>query len=530
MGGLITIVKRSVQSFGTDKCATLSAAIAYRTVFSLFPLALVGVSLLGFFVGDESARQEVVNGISSVITLGDEGERALADTLAGASRAKGWLGIVGLLTALWSASGLFGEFRSALNIVWDVDRPRPMLRAKAQDLLLLIGFGGLLGTSTASTGVLRGARAAGAEWIGPLLDLAGPVFALLIFLAPLVLTFCAFMVLYKLAPHARLGWGDVVPAALIAALFFEFGKNLLTYYITQLGNFNALAGSLGAAILFLVFVYYASQVILLAAEVAKHRMLVKAGSVPATASKTSKAKVSFGEKIKGTLKRLWTVDRPHHDEELPYRPSRLDPSTNRPTNTREEVLFKLKEARENAAKDANGAQPGSDGGPPEGTGKLATPAFIARSSILTGVACCDGGVLTLESGGWSHPLTAPPEIRVTRDGKEAKLTDIQTGDRVIVYTGSDGKVQRVTALSDEQPKAAATFDPTTAANLVLPLVAKWRERRAKSKRAKAEKQSAAEKIAQHRQDEAKLRKRIAKLRREEIKQRRKAAHDRAGIS
>jgi membrane protein len=282
MGKIITLFKRSFMSFGKDRCATLSAAIAYRTIFSLFPLALVGVSLLGFFVGDESAHKRVVDGITGVITLGDEGAEALGKTLEGASAAKGWLGIIGLLTAMWSASGLFGEIRSSMNQVWDVDRPRPMLRAKLRDIVLMLSFGGLLGASTASTGVLQGARAAGAEWLGPLLDLAGPVFALLAILLPLTLTFAAFMVLYRLAPHARLKWGDVWPAAVIASLFFEFGKNGLTYYITKLGNFNALAGSLGAAILFLVFVYYASQVILLAAEVAKHRMLINAGTVPAT--------------------------------------------------------------------------------------------------------------------------------------------------------------------------------------------------------------------------------------------------------
>jgi membrane protein len=352
MGGIITLVKRSVQSFGTDKCATLSAAIAYRTIFSLFPMALVGVSILGFFLDDAAARRQVIDGIAKVISLGPEGETALAGTLEGVSRARGVFGIVGLVLAAWSASGLFGEIRSALNAVWDVDLPRPMLRAKAQDLLLMFGFGGLLIASTASTGVLQAARQAGSDWIGPLLDLADPVFALLVFVAPLLLTIAAFLFLYRFAPHARLGWRDVLPAALIAALFFEFGKNLLTYYISNLGNFNALAGSLGAAILFLVFVYYASQVILFAAEIAKHRMLVATGTLPATDPTLSGPNVPLTEKLKRSLVRLWTVGEAHHDGELPYQPARIDPATNRPANTREAVLLKHQQALKNAAEDA----------------------------------------------------------------------------------------------------------------------------------------------------------------------------------
>ena len=358
MGGVVTVLKRSVHSFGSDRCASLAAGIAYYTVFALFPMALVGVALLGLFVDDASARASVVSGIAGVITLGDAGEEALNGALSGVSRASGVLGLFGILTALWSASGLFGSFRAALDSVWDVDRPLPMLRGKLRDIGLLIGFGGLLGASTTSTAFIQGARQTGTDLIGPLLDLAGPLFALVAFFAPLALTFAAFMILYRMAPHARLRWRDVWPSALIAALFFEFGKNALTYYISNLGNFNALAGSLGAAILFLVFVYYSAQVVLFAAEVAKHRLLIQSGVVPAKDEPaTPKPKVSLVDKVQGTLKRLWQVDESHHDKELPYAPARLDPATNQPTNTREEVLFAIEEGRKRAQEDAGEATP-----------------------------------------------------------------------------------------------------------------------------------------------------------------------------
>jgi membrane protein len=163
MATIFTIAKRSFQSFGSDKCSALAAAIAYYTIFSLFPLALLGVSLLGFFVGDEAARRQVVDGIVRVISLGDEGREALAGTMEGVNHAKGWLGFLGLFTAAWSASGLFGQLRSAMDSVWDVDRPLPFLRARFHDLLLLFGFGGLLIASTASTGVVQAAQATGAD-------------------------------------------------------------------------------------------------------------------------------------------------------------------------------------------------------------------------------------------------------------------------------------------------------------------------------------------------------------------------------
>jgi membrane protein len=351
---MVTLLRRSLQSYSADKCAPLAAAIAYYAVFALFPLALLGVSLLGFFVSDAAARRQVVDGISSGGFLGDDGRAALERTLAGVSSARGWIGLVGLITAAWSVTNLVGVVRSALDSVWDVDRPLPLLRAKLRDLLLAVSVGGLLSVSTASTGLLIGAHR-----LEPLRDLTGPLVALLGFGMALLVTFAAFMVLYRVAPHARLGWGDVWPAAAIAALVFEVGKNALAHYLRNLGHVNALAGSLGAAILFLSFVYYTAQVVLFAAEVAKHRMLVQAGAVPARDPASTTVPASLGKRVQGTLLRLWTVDLAHHDLDLPYAPGRQAATTQQPTNTREEVLFKQHEARARAAQDA-GQDDGAD--------------------------------------------------------------------------------------------------------------------------------------------------------------------------
>ena len=458
MGGYVTLFKRSFASFGTDKCASLAAAIAYYTIFSLFPMALVGISLLGFFVGDASARERVVNGLSGVITLGEEGEQAFRQTLSGIHRAKGWLGLVGLATALWSASGLFGAIRTALDRVWDVDRPLPLLRAKARDLLLFLGFGGLLGASAASTGVLHAAQERGAAWLGPLTTVAGPVFGLVAFVAPLLLTFAAFLFLYERAPHARLTVRDVLPAAVLAALFFEFGKTVLAYYILNMGNANALAGSLGAAILFLVFVYYAAQVVLLAAELAKHRLLVKEGTLPATDPKTETPKVPFLRKLRGTLVRLWTVQDVHHDAELPYEPSRLDPATNRPTNTREAVIVKWQLAQQKQQHDAgtaadgngNGSQPAPAGGALAG-GAPPPP----RLAVIAGEARRVGDRLFLDSDAKVTSVTASANARITRDGKQVTLEKFRVGDWVIMTLGPDGTAQRLDAMTKMKSRAPA---------------------------------------------------------------------------
>jgi len=352
MNAFVTLVKRSLQSYQADKGATLAAAIAYHAVFALFPIALLGVAILGFFIGGAAARQQVVEAITRVIPLGDSGTASLATTLAGASHARGWLSLLGLLGTAWSASGLFAAIRSALDSVWDVDRPLPPLRAKLRDLVVMLGFGGLLVAAAVITALLAAARQGSGKLWAPLASLATPLFVPLTLLLPLLLVVPAFLLLHRLAPHARLHWADVWPAAAISALFFTFGQTVLTLYLTHLGRINALAGSLGAAILLLAFIYFGAQVSLLGAEFAKHRLLVRAGAVPATDPVVHAAPRSPAQRISGLLVRLWTVEEAHHDSGLPYRPSRLEPVRQAPTNTRDEVLFKQRQAQEHAAQDA----------------------------------------------------------------------------------------------------------------------------------------------------------------------------------
>src|SRR5947209_3370323 len=161
MGKYITLLKRSASSFGSDQCSTLAAAIAYNAIFAIFPMAFVGIAVLGFVMGGADARQHVVDAITKVIPLGDTGSQALGKALKGTNSAKGWLSLIAIVSAAWSASGLFGNIRQSLDSVWDVDRPLPFLRAKARDLTLFFIFGGLMLASTVSAGLLQGARTAG---------------------------------------------------------------------------------------------------------------------------------------------------------------------------------------------------------------------------------------------------------------------------------------------------------------------------------------------------------------------------------
>jgi hypothetical protein len=151
------------------------------------------------------------------------------------------------------------------------------------------------------------------------------------------------------------------------------------------------------------------------------------------------------KKATGALTRLWTVGESHHDPELPYQPSRLDPATNRPTNTREEVLFKQQESLEHAAQDAGTSSRtnGATTSAARSAGPSAPFAIATGAGVVEGYVERNDGILTVHSGGHTHAVAPASDARVSRDGEAAKLDDIQTGDWVIVTTDDAGAGQQV---------------------------------------------------------------------------------------
>jgi hypothetical protein len=233
-------------------------------------------------------------------------------------------------------------------------------------------------------------------------------------------------------------------------VYFEFGKNVLTYYIANMGNFNALAGSLGAAILFLVFVYYTAQVILFAAEIAKHRLLVRAGTLPATDPARVKSRQPLADRLRTMAARLWTAGEPHHDAELPYQPARLDPATNRPTNAREEVLLKWDDAAR-----ANWTAATALGGLSSAHLASARGVQPARIHVVAGEVRRHGERLFIQSETRVTPLESRAGLRVTRNGKETSLEALRGGDWATATLDARGTLCAVDA-SDQVALKAGT--------------------------------------------------------------------------
>lgn len=263
---------RSVKELLDDLGPHLAASIAYRTLFSLVPLAIVLTVVASAVLSVTGQEADVVDTMVRNVPLDAEGKATLRDVLEGATSdapTVGFVGLVGLLALVWGASGMMGAIRTGLNAAWDVEDARPFVRGKLVDLTLVFGTAALVLLSFVVSITVRVTERHVPE-------ASGTTGALLGVVPPLVLAFVAVVFLYRVVPATGPELRDVWPAALLVAIAFVAMQSLLGIYFQNFASYNAIYGSLGAVFGFLVFVYAASLVFLLGAEAAAEWPRVRA--------------------------------------------------------------------------------------------------------------------------------------------------------------------------------------------------------------------------------------------------------------
>jgi membrane protein len=260
------LVKQSVQEFFANKCPRLGAALAFYTALSLSPLLLVVISIAGVAFGEEAARGEIAHQIQDMV--GEEGAKFIEKTLAGhKSPASGTLmTIVGIVTLVIGASGVFGQLQDALDTVWNV-QPKEgggilgMIKDRALAFSLVAGMAFLLLVSLVVAAVLSGLD----EWLQAHLPGSGFWLKAGNQVLSFLLTAALFAMIFKVLPHANPTWRDVRTGALLTAALFTLGKYLIGLYLGRAAVGSAY-GAAGSFVLILVWIYYSTQILLLGAE------------------------------------------------------------------------------------------------------------------------------------------------------------------------------------------------------------------------------------------------------------------------
>lgn len=257
-----------VHDFLADNPLRLAAALSYYTLLSLAPLLLVVIALAGLVFGREAVQGQIVEQIRMLV--GESGAEVIQTVIANASGPKqGAVSLaIGVLTLLIGATSVFAELQSALNKIWNVeaDPNKSALSSFVKDRLLslamVIGIGFLLLVSLMISAGLSAFGDYASGWA-----VLTPAFwqVINVGVSFLIVTMLIAM-MFKFLPDVKLDWRNVWFGALVTAFLFTIGKYLIGLYLGH-ASIGSSYGAAGSVIVLMVWVYYASLIIFLGAEI-----------------------------------------------------------------------------------------------------------------------------------------------------------------------------------------------------------------------------------------------------------------------
>ncbi len=262
------VFRETLRQWLEDKAPQLGAALAYYTVFSLAPLILVLLAILGLvFRNDPAGAWEKMTE-----QLGYFLDRSAIEVIQGIAQKASeqdksiWATIIGVALALFGASGVFGQLQDALNTIWGV-KAKPgagiwgFLRGRFLSFAMVGGICFLLLVSMTIQSLLKGFS----HYVQALMP-GGIVVAVTVYLLfDLAVVVLILATIYKILPDAKIQWRDVWVGALLTALLFALGKWALGLYLGS-GSAASAYGAASSLITLLLWVYYTSQILLFGAE------------------------------------------------------------------------------------------------------------------------------------------------------------------------------------------------------------------------------------------------------------------------
>jgi membrane protein len=262
-GKVLTFVKESTREFFTDNCHHLAASMSFFLLFSLFPLTLAALSLMGYLFEQSTLETLIIEGISELLPISSE---FITATIQGVISLRGLTGIIALIMLFLGGSGFFNATRKSLNTAWGIRTPHPFYLARLLEIGMMTASALLLLASVSLTAGLRIVRGRSLPIIGsPFLENDASV-QFVVIVAGIALAFIVFVFLYKFVPNTQVRWRDVWVGALAAAIGFEILKVGFIWFIDNFSAYHIVYGSIGTIIALLVWTYISAFIMLYCAK------------------------------------------------------------------------------------------------------------------------------------------------------------------------------------------------------------------------------------------------------------------------
>lgn len=261
--GKIRFLWDVLKKFDDDHGFFLSSGITFNLLICLVPFILLLLGLLGTYL---YSYREVLNHIQRYFeNVFPSLDPRIMKNILRIIRDRKIVGILGIGGLVWTSTWVFSSLRTALNIVFQVEKGRSILRGKTIDLLMILLAGTFLFISMVFTSVItlvQGYR------FSPFLDL-GPIIRLILkYLVPFFFTFWMYFLVYEIIPNKKIQFRTALQAAFFTSLLWEVAKQLFGWYVLHLGRFSMVYGSLSTLAIFFLWIYYSSAILILGGEVA----------------------------------------------------------------------------------------------------------------------------------------------------------------------------------------------------------------------------------------------------------------------
>ena len=258
------LVKGAISNFMADGALSQGAAIAYYTIFSIAPVLVIAIAVAGLVFGEDAAQGAIFRQLGGL--MGAQSADAIQAMVKSAGNHKSGIiaTILGVGTLIVTASGVFGQMQTALNLIWKAERKSgisTLVRARIASLGLVAALGFLLMVSL----VVSAALATLDSYLNGFMPGVKILLHTVNFMLSVVLIAALFAAIYKVLPDKAIAWRDVAIGALATSVLFTIGKSLIGLYIGH-SNIASSYGGAGAFVVILLWIYYSSQIFLLGAE------------------------------------------------------------------------------------------------------------------------------------------------------------------------------------------------------------------------------------------------------------------------
>lgn len=263
------LLKGTLAAYTENAGTRLAAALSYYTIFSIAPLLIILLGITGIFFGQSEARAEFTAVVSDQLSpqVADLLNGLIQSTVEGHNQAAT---VIGIAILLFASTNLFTAMQGALNQIWGVEHPRYkgllqqiFMRALALLIMLALAVIGI-GALTAQTVLTAISDRLSSTVAG--FDFLFAFGSQLLTLAVMTLVFVA---VHKILVHRRVGWKAVFTGALLTALLFRIGQELILLYL-RTSTVSSAFGAAGTLVALLLFIYYAMQIFLLGAAFTRH--------------------------------------------------------------------------------------------------------------------------------------------------------------------------------------------------------------------------------------------------------------------